>query len=43
VRRRYLIVMPRPMPATALVVRRRYMAGVPRLMPGRLSLCVAGT
>jgi hypothetical protein len=35
VRRRYLIVVPRPMPAAPLVVFRRYLAVVPRSLPRR--------
>ena len=31
--RRYLIVVPRPLPAAALVVRRRYVIVVPRPLP----------
>jgi hypothetical protein len=37
VRRRYLIVVPRPLPAAPLAVRRTYLIVVPRPMPRPLS------
>jgi hypothetical protein len=37
--RRYLIMVPRPLPAVPLVVRRRYMIGVPRLPPAAPRRC----
>jgi hypothetical protein len=41
--RRYLVVLPNPMPAAPFVVRRRYLIAAPGRCPRRRSLCVAGT
>ena len=43
VRRRYLIVVPRPSPAAPLVVHCCYLMVAPGCCPRRRSLCVAGT
>jgi hypothetical protein len=42
-RRRYLVVVPRLLPAAPLIARRRYLAVAPRPLSRHRSLCVAGT